>query len=141
MATQYGRSTAQGPKLIGKSVDPADLRSQADAITGITSVQQGLSGVGAAAGNPHGATSGSTVISPNLGMQGALNVVDDALYVDGDDGLLGADGRWFPGNYQAQVYRNEKNQAIGHGSENPNLNVQSLEPVGVSADMALLDGT
>ena len=137
MATQYGKGTdvAADP-----SQDPGELVTAADAVVGVTATQLGISTPGSA-GDVHGATVGGSVATPDFGIAGALLVVDDATYTDPADGTVVAGVRYWPGTYQAQVYQNEKTQAIGNVTENPNLNVQSLEPVGVSADMALLDGT
>lgn len=125
MATVYGKVNDQAAD---PSVEPTDVAVDIGAQDGVL-------------GSSYGASSdaGGTVILPNFGVAGAVATIDDEVYTDTDDGLVGSASRFFPGSGYAQGYQNEAFAREGAVTEGPNVRT-ALEPVGVTDDVETVMG-
>ena len=125
MATVY--STINDSAAVEGSQDPPDLEALGTAVTGIVGANE-LVNEG----------EGGHVTKPNMGFAGGHAVIDDVAYTDGDDSKVGAAdaGAFVPGYGYSQGYRHEKSDiddTVAMAAQT------SLEPIGISADVALKD--
>lgn len=126
MATVYSTATDNG--AVAGTQDPGELATLTGAVTGVTADEE-------LADNN---SNGGHVTKPNMGFAGAHQVINDATYVDGDDGKLGAGdaARFVPGHGYSQGYRREVETIIADDAASAQT---TLEPVGKSADFDLID--
>jgi len=125
MATVY--STINDSAAVAGSQDPPAVEALATAVLGIVGANELSNEV-----------EGGHVTKANMGFAGGHAVIDDVTYVDGDDGKVGAAdaGAFVPGYGYSQGYRHEKSDiddTVAYAAQT------SLEPVGISADVALKD--
>ena len=116
------------------SQDPEALVANADGETGIaTSVQMGVGGEIELNG---GEVAGGAIA--HFGISGAYGLVTDATFVP-DDNNVGTASQFAPGQRYSDGFLNEKAVEFGHVTEGNA--VDQNRPDGVSADVALIDGT
>jgi len=125
MATQYSTIVDNG--AVAGTQDPGDLATLGTAVTGIAADEE-LS---------DNNDNGGHTTKANMGFAGGHTVITTPTYVDGDDGKVGAGdaARFAPGHGYAQGYMNEASDRTD-AAATPGT---SLEPVGISADVALID--
>jgi len=130
-------STAQSDVVdlaVDPSQDPEALVIDADSETGIaTSLQVGVGGET----ELNGAEVGGDGIA-HYGFSGAFGLVDDVTFVASGN-TVGTNSQFAPGQQFSDGFLNEKAVEFGQVTEG-NLIIQNRQD-GVSADVALLDGT
>lgn len=116
------------------SQDPEAIVANADGETGVSDSQQ--MGVGGEIELNGGEVAGSAI--PHFGFSGAYGLFTDATFVP-DDNLVGTASQSAPGQRYSDGFLNEKAVEFAHVTEGNEIDQD--RPVGVSADVALLDGT